>query len=68
MCIEKHVLVKKMFTNGLATMNLNQYVETHWLSGKENFPHAVVNKEGHAESSLTWKDTLLLISLKKVQL
>ena len=50
MCTEKHVLVKRMFTNGL-NMGLLLLpwvektvcgVETHWLFGKEKAPGATV--------------------------
>ena len=59
-CIEKHVLVKKIFANGLYVGLARQAwvgktvhrVERHWLSGKEKVPGAVVSKEGHADSLL----------------
>ena len=47
MSTEKKVLVKKMFANGLLgawAENILQGGETHWLSGKENVPGAVVSK------------------------
>ena len=56
--IEKHVLVKKIFTNEL-NMILPQWtwvkktvcgVETHWLLGKEKVTGAVVSREGDADS------------------
>ena len=45
-----------------------QGVETHWIISKEKVPGRAISKEGHSDkSSGTWKDTSLLISLKKVQ-
>ena len=66
MCMEKHVLVKKMFKNMLS-MDLSQHTcikktvdgdETHKLSYEGTVLSAVVSKEGHAESLLEQKRTL----------
>ena len=73
---EKHVLVKKGFTNGQKTglalrvwiEKTGHLVEIHWLSNKENVPRAAVSKEGHADSVQGHERTHDLISLKKVQL
>ena len=54
MCTEKHVLVKKTFTNrqnmGMPLLtwvkNTVDGVETYWLSGKEKVP----GEEGYADS------------------
>ena len=43
-------------------------VETHWLSDKEKFLGAVISKKKCLQSSESWKDSLILISSKKVQL
>ena len=61
MYMKKHVLVKKLFTNGL-NMSLVPHwawvkktvhgVETHWLFGIEKIPGAAVSKEGYADSVL----------------
>ena len=60
MCIKKHVLIKRMFTNWL-NMGLPRWawvektvhrVETHWLSSKEKVLDTAVSKEGHADSIL----------------
>ena len=58
MCSEKHVLVKKMFTNKLnISLPLWAWVEnsvfgvkTHLLSSKEKFLGAAVRKKGHFDS------------------
>ena len=61
MCIEKHVLVKKMFTNELnmglppqAWVEKTVYVvvETHWFSCKEKVLGSAESKEGHTDSLL----------------
>ena len=58
--MEKHVLVKIMFPNGL-NMGLPLWAsveetvvgeETHWLSGKEKVPDAEVSKDGDGDSPL----------------
>ena len=77
MYMKKHVLVKKLFTNGLTigfplgtwVKKTVHGVETNWLSSKEKVLDKAVNKEGYADSfSGAWNDSSLLISLKKVQL
>ena len=50
-CTEKHILVKKnLYTSAKYWFSPKVCgVETHWLTGKENVPHAAVCKEGHAD-------------------
>ena len=73
MCTEVHVLAKKMFTNGLNINFLRQDektingVETHWLTGEENFSGAMVSKS-QADSFLKWKYLIVMSSMKKLQL
>ena len=58
--MEKHVLAKRMLTNGVKMgLPLQTWiektvytVETHWLSSKEKVPGIAVHKEGHADSVL----------------
>ena len=67
---------QKLFRNGL-NMGLPlrvwvkkkvNWVERHWVSGKEKVPDTDVSKEGHADSLIDHEKTHHLISLKKEQL
>ena len=50
---EKHVLVQKVFTNGLIiVLPLWPSVKIHWLSSEGKVPLAAVSKEGHVDSLL----------------
>ena len=69
MGIEKHVLVKKIFSKEL-NISLPLWVwvkktvdgmEMNWLSGKEKDPCATGSKEDDADCSETWKDPSLMI-------
>ena len=80
--METHVLVKRIFTNGLnmslllqASVEKTVYkVETHWLSDKEKVPDAVVSKEAHVDSVLghhywyPWKEVTVNCSSYNQQL
>ena len=63
-----------MFTNGLimglslqACVKKTVYrVKTHWLSSNEKVPSAAISNENNTLQYFgTWKDSSLLISLKK---
>ena len=62
-CIETHILVKKIFTNRLnLNLTLQAWIkktvhggETHWISSKEKVLDAVINKEGHTDNVLGYK-------------
>ena len=68
MCIKKYVLVNEILSSiGLPQAWVEKAVhgmKTHWLSGKEKVLGAAVSKEGDG----IWKNPVLLIFLKKVQL
>ena len=56
MSTEKHVLVQKIFTNGL-NMCMPLWIKdtvyevgTHWLSSRKKVPGTAVSKEGHIDS------------------
>ena len=70
MCVEKHILVKEMFTNGQPELK-RQFMDWKYTDSpvKEKVSGTAICKEGHADSLLVYEMTLsLLISLKKVQL
>ena len=58
--MEKHVLVNRIFTNGLNiglplltwTKKIAHEVNTHWLSSKKKVLGLAVSKEGHADNLL----------------
>ena len=71
MFIEKHVLVKKMFTNMALLQQawVKKTVKTHRLCKKEKVPGEVVCKEGYADCVLVHETTYHYWFLwKKVQM
>ena len=67
--MKKHAFGQKMFTDGrnlglpfgVCEEKTIYEMGTHWLSGKERDPGAVVSKEGHADSHLGYDFTNELI-------
>ena len=62
MCTEKHILVQKLFTNGIATTNQSRKAlngeKRHKLSGKEKVPGSKVHAnsvQGHDCCWFPWK-------------
>ena len=49
-------LEKGATVNSASNCQLHR-VQTHWLSGKEKVPGAVVSKEGHADNQLEHERT-----------
>ena len=74
MGIEKHILVQKIFTNGLnLCLPLQAWVEKkinwakrHWLSRRDKVPGAVISKEGLADCLL--RHELVWLSFMAYQL
>ena len=56
MCMGKHILIQKLFTNelnmGLPLQKTTHREETYWLSGREKVPREVVSKESHTDRLL----------------
>ena len=76
MSTEKHVWVKKIFTNGqniglpiwTRVEKTVQGEETHWLSGKENVLGKMVSREGHVDSFLNMKGAITANFSEKIHL